>query len=293
MMTCESLPLKVRCRQIGDDDIDGVVTLLTRGFPERKADYWRKGLARQRECVLPPGVPRYGYMIASEGRPVGVILLLSCVIGGQVRVNLSSWYVDPAYRMHASMLVSFALKRQDVTYVNISPARHTWPTIEAQGFRRYTSGQFIGVPSLRRSRGRAIVHRLDPARIDDPLLTALPERDIVLDHLRMGWLCLVVEAEGELYPFVFVPFRIRSGKVRLPARQLVFCRDIGDYLRFAGLIGRHLLRNGAIFVVHDANAPEPGLPGYFRNPMAPKYCRGPHEPRRGDLAYTERVIFGP
>ena len=292
-MTCESLASRTRCRQIVDDDIDGVVALLERGFPERTADYWRKGLVRQRERALPPGLPRYGYMIVAGGCPVGVILLLSCVIDGQIRVNLSSWYVDPEYRMHASMLVFFALKRQDVTYLNISPARHTWPTIEAQGFRRYTSGQFIGVPALRRSRGKAIVHRLVPDRIDDPRLVALPERDVVLDHLRMGWLCLVVEASDGFHPFVFVPFRIRSGRVRLPARQLVFCRDIGDYLRFAGLIGRHLLRDGVIFVVHDANAPEPGMLGYYRDPMAPKYCRGPHEPRRGDLAYTERVIFGP
>ena len=225
---------------------------------------------------------------------MGVILLLSCVIDGKARVNLSSWYVDPPYRMHASMLVFFALKRQDVTYLNISPARHTWPTIEAQGFRRYTSGQFIGLPALRRSRGRAIVHRLDPGLVDDPRPRGAARAGYRSRPSPHG--LALPPGRGLRRPS---SLRVRAVSASAPAR--CGCRpassssaaDIGDYLRFAGLIGRHLLRDGVIFVVHDANAPEPGMLGYFRDPMAPKYSRGPHEPRRGDLAYTERVIFGP
>ena len=46
-------------------------------------------------------------------------------------------------------------------------------------------------------------------------------------------------------------------------------------------------------MIHDGDRRDPGLPGYFRTGMGPKYFRGPHQPPRGDIAYTERVIFGP
>jgi hypothetical protein len=46
------------------------------------------------------------------------------------------------------MLVSRALRHKDVTYVNVSPAPHTRPIIEAQGFARYCDGIFVAVPML-------------------------------------------------------------------------------------------------------------------------------------------------
>ena len=51
------------------------------------------------------------------------------------RCNLSSWYVEPSFRAYAPLLVSQALRHKHVTYLNVSPAPHTLPIIEAQGFR--------------------------------------------------------------------------------------------------------------------------------------------------------------
>lgn len=287
MMTDEGAPPRVRCRAIADGDIEAVVQLLRRGFPSRAESYWRNGFARQRERPLPDGVPRYGFTLVGEEGPVGVVLLLYAVVDGALRANLSSWYVDPAYRAQASLLVTMAIRRKDVTFINISPARNTWRTIEAQGFRRSTSGQFLGMPVLSRGSEPATVRRFDPER------DVLPESDLLIDHARMGALCLVVEARGGLVPIVLLPFRIRSGRVRLPIYQIIFCRSIETYVRLAGPIGRYLLRRGIAFVIHDADGPEPGLFGHYRADMGPKYALGPHPPRRGDLAYTERVIFGP
>jgi hypothetical protein len=36
--------------------------------------------------------------------------------------------------------------------VNISTARHTWSTVEAQGFVPYSGGQFFAIPALRRGK---------------------------------------------------------------------------------------------------------------------------------------------
>ena len=43
--------------------------------------------------------------------------------------------------MQAPLLVASALKRRDVTYTNISPAPHTWRTLQAQGFEPYNFGR--------------------------------------------------------------------------------------------------------------------------------------------------------
>ena len=73
---------------------------------------------------------------------------------GSPRCNLSSWYVDPAFRTYAPMLVSQALRHKEVTYTNVSAAPHTWPIIEAQGFRRYSNGIFVALPALSFSAAR-------------------------------------------------------------------------------------------------------------------------------------------
>ena len=94
---------------------------------------------------------------------------------------------------------------------------------------------------------------------------------------------------GRAYPFVFRP---RLVKGFIPCAQLIYCRDIADFARFAGPIGRYLARRGRAIVIVDANGPIPGLIGIFRRGSKPKYFKGPQRPRLGDLAYTEYAILG-
>ena len=82
-------------------------------------------------------MPKFGYLLESGGDLVGVILLIFSSIPGQdtskIRCNVSSWYVEPAFRSHASLLISQAIKHKNVTYVNISPAMHTQPDRRGAG----------------------------------------------------------------------------------------------------------------------------------------------------------------
>jgi hypothetical protein len=75
--------------------------------------------------------------------------------------------------------------------------------------------------------------------------------------------------------------------------QLIYCRDVGDYVACAGAIGRLLLRLGKVAVVADANGPVPGLAGIYTERRGRKYFKGPHRPRLADLADTELVLYGP
>src|ERR1700760_3774650 len=155
---------KIRCRPIADADLDNVADLLKRGFGARRTRaFWRSALACLQARPVPPDVPRYGYLLENDGAVVGAILLIFTVTpgGDALRANVSSWYVEPAFRGYAALLVSQALKLKQVTYLNISAAPHTWPILEAQGYRRYSSGIFVAAPALQR--GSAGDVRLVPA----------------------------------------------------------------------------------------------------------------------------------
>src|ERR1700694_4365057 len=140
---------KVRCRPIADGDLDALADLLTRGCsPRRTRAFWRDALRRLQTRAVPNDTPRYGYLLENDGAPVGALLLIfaSTPGSGEVRANVSSWYVDPTF------LSPQAPKLKKITYLNISAAPHTLPILEAQGYRRYSRGVFVAVPALQRSR---------------------------------------------------------------------------------------------------------------------------------------------
>jgi len=282
----------IRCRQIIDSDVPEITALLARGFPSRDAQFWSNALAQLGARQPPAGLPQYGYLLESDNRPVGAILLICAELRtadtSVRRCNLSSWYVEPAFRSYAALLVSRALTHKDVTFLNVSAAPHTWPIIEAQGFSRYSDGVFVAVPALNglfSSPGVAILDaHTRPAVAFDPL-----EQDILLQHADLGCISLWCATSERAYPFVFRPRRVKR---LLPCAQLIYCRDVGDFVHFAGPLGRRLLRHGRPFVIIDANAPMPGLVGLYRGGSMPRYFKGPQKPRLGDLAYTEYAVLG-
>ena len=121
---------------ITGQDASALARLLAKGFPERGEDYWLRAFETLANRDSPEGYPRFGYMLESDQGPVGVILMIfTRFADAPVRCNISSWYVDERFRGYASLLIAAAVRHKDVTYINISPATHTWPVIEAQGFR--------------------------------------------------------------------------------------------------------------------------------------------------------------
>jgi len=256
-----------------------------------------QGLRRQAAREAPSGYPRFGYMLDAGGDAVGVLLLLytSRSSGNKVAIhcNLSSWYVDPAFRNYATLLTRIAQRHPEVTYLNISPASWTWPIIETQGFHSYCSGLFFSIPALSRLTPGTSVELISP---DTPAIAGLPdsESELLTRHARYGCLSLVCRAaSGETLPFILQPLRIRRGWIAPPAMQLLYCRDIADFVQCAGGIGRALIRRGKFSVILDANGAVPGLVGLFSKARGRKYFKGPHRPRLADLTDTELVLYGP
>lgn len=283
----------VRCRQITDADIPAVVALLARGFPSADRNFWQRGLHQLGRLRPPPGLPKYGYLLDNEGTAVGTILLIcSTMRAGDkpvTRCNLSSWYVEPAFRAYAPLLTSRAHAHKDVTYLNVSPHPNTWPIIEAQGFSRYCDGKFFAIPMLNKMFGKPDGVHVFNARVHPTVGFDPFEQEMLLQHAKFGCISLWCATSERAYPFVFRPRLVRTV---LPCAQLIYCADIDDFARFAGPLGRYLALRARAIVIVDLNGPIPGLVGMYRRGSMPKYFKGPRRPRLGDLAYTEYALLG-
>jgi hypothetical protein len=274
-------PGRVRCRQIAQDDLEGLAGLLAHGFPDTSRAYWTDGFARWQAIPAIEGLPRYGYVLDDGQAPVGVLLIIPSQRAGRIFANLSSWYVEPQWRAHSSLLVQVATKLKHVTYLNASPAPHTWRTLQAQGFQPYNFGRsaVFALP------GRGRVSQYIPA--------GLPEAQLLADHRAWGWTSLVVEKDGIVSPFVFKSRRLDRpaiGRHKPAMMDLMFCRDMDDFRRCAPALARHFLPRGVLGFLVDGDAD--GMLGHYVEGKEPRWFKGPHRPQLGDLAYTEKVVFG-
>lgn len=235
-------------------------------------------------------MPKYGYLLESGGAPVGVVLAISSTIrqrdATRTRCNVSSWYVDPEFRIYAVLLISRAIGKKNITYLQLTPSDHVLPIVEAQGFSRFSDGLFVVpiFPIIQRGpSAKVVAHDVIPNARFEPF-----ERVLLSDHAEYGCICLWCVTPETAYPFVFLP---RVIKRIIPCAQLIHCPDIQDFIRFAKPIGSYLGMRGRPFVLIDANGPIPGLPGKYFGGKSPKYFKGPTPPRLGDLAYTEMAML--
>jgi hypothetical protein len=286
---------KVRCRAIKESDREAVINLLLRGFEGRQRSYWQTGLERMSRRRVPEGSQPYGFVIDAGGKLVGILMLIWTTRmqdGAAVRVaDVASWYCEPAYRGYAQLLVSVALRDKTASYMNVSPAPHTWPILEKQGYKPYCSGLFFAFAPLMRGVPGTRIERVS-AESNPRDIEAMAEYEMLREHASFGCIVLVCRAGGQLHPFIFRPFFIRSGRIPTPGVMTLYCRDQADLVRFAGNIGRYLMWRLMPVIIMDSNGPIPGLAGFYTEKSGRKFCRGPYRPRLGDLSDTEFAIFG-
>jgi hypothetical protein len=284
---------KLRCREINEADLAATAELLSKSFTNRDNQLLRLRRLAQREP--PGGLPRFGYLLEHDGRPVGAILTIcsSISIGGAsvTRCNLSSWHVEPEYRGYGTLLISQALKQKDVTYLNVTARPSTRPIVEAQGFSRYSNGIFVAAPLLNRRAPATATAVVEGDGVHDSLATEgldPGERAMLSDHARFGCSSVVCKTAEGAHPFIFAR---RDLKDLIPCMQLVYCRSIDEFVRFAGTIGRVLAKRGIFLVTIDAIEPIAGLIGKYYPGKMPKFVKGGSAVRLGDLAYTNIAVF--
>jgi hypothetical protein len=291
-MNSMSIAPQLRCREISETDLDKIIDLLTAGYQINDRDFWIRRLNRLSKYSAPVGFPKYGYLLDCHGTPVGVIFTIFSSYAAnkitKIRCYLANWYVDPKYRSYAIMLASHAVRNKEVTYRIGTPIQYVLPVLEALGYKKYCKGRFISVPALSLRSNSARIKLFDPntRSAEDGGLSPL-EVKLLLEHIPYGCISLTCVAAGREYPFVFQP-RHKGGVV--PFMRLIYCRQLEDFVQFAGPLGRFLLGRGFPLVVLDTNGPVPGLIGKFSSKW-PKYFKGADQPKLEDSAYSARVIF--
>ena len=229
-------PAKIKSRQIKDADVPQVVELLTHAFAaHRTRKFWQQIFACLGKRSLPAELPRYGFVIESDDKMVGVLLMIFSTMweGGKVktRCNVSSWYVEKEFRGYAQMLVSQALKYKQATVFNVSASPHTRPMAEIRGFRRSSNGMFAAIPMLSRAPATGPVRVID-ARVQPDVPFDQHDRNLLLEHAEFGCTSLWCVTPERAYPFVFRPRHVKS---ILRAQQLVYC---SSSTTLCGLPGR-------------------------------------------------------
>jgi hypothetical protein len=279
----------IRVREIAHRDIDEVAKLLGRGF-QRPSAYYSDALARLAAHPTPADCPRFGYLMETGERIVGAILLIFSAFGNaerrQLRCNVTSWYVEPDYKSYGALFTSRAFQRKDVIYLNISARPAARPIIKAQGFVQYSGGQYVAVPALQLA--CATSAKIAPGNTIPNAPFDPGERELLAAHAGFGCSSVWCVTPERAYPFVFLP---RMFKRWMPGVQLIYCRDVGDVVRFAGPIGRYLAARGLLLLSIDANGPIPNLIGTYLEGKSPRFFRGQTCPRIGDLAYTQAAMF--
>ncbi|MBI2718380.1 MAG: acyl-CoA acyltransferase [Rhizobiales bacterium] len=282
---------KIQCRPIAADDLAAIAALLVKGFPGRSNEFWLAGLRRLGERSVPEGLPHYGYLLAAGNRVVGALILIvsrrRSESGEALFANVAGWYVEPEFRGYAPFLVSVALRHRSVTYLNVSPAPHTWPMVESQGYKLYSSGLFVAFAGLSAWVRGARLRSFD--RLGD---RDLPEHAMLARHAELGCTVIVAEHQGASHPFVFKPFRIRSGRWWTPCALAIYARSQAELVKFAGPLGRRLLWHGLPLIAMDGDGPVAGLRGVYTPRHGRRYFRGANRPKLCDLTDTEFVLFG-
>jgi hypothetical protein len=280
----------LRSRRIVDTDHGEIAEMLGKGLGYPKS-YFTQLFQLLKTHPTPAGYPKYGYALVCDGSIVGAIILIFSSIrannASEIRCHVTSWYVEPDYRTYATIFFSSALKYPGVTYLNTSARPATLPIIKVQGFEKYSSGQFVTIPILHS------LLRSNDNRVEIVAAETIPngryepfERDLLLAHEKYGNLSFWCTISGSAYPFVF---QKRLFKGIFPGTQLVYCREVEDFVRFARPIGLALASRGIFVVRIDSNGPIPGLAGWYFDGMEPRYYKGA-KPRLGDLTYTQNVM---
>ena len=292
-MVGELAASSVICREITENDLDGVARLLAKGFGIHSLADWQHACRQLLARPWPSDCARFGWMLEAEGRVVGCLLTIFTTIQidgrSELRCSPSSWFVDEKYRGHSMRIArqgfhASELNETELTYINSTPSPATYGMLKHLGFQPYCKGYYMAFTAATPSARKVQVREFNgDAATSQGLLDG--EAQLLADHRSQGCISLVCDTGDEVLPFVFI-----ARQLYLPYGSLIYCRSVSDVVTHAGPIGRFLARRGIPLLAIDSDGPIPGLIGHFFD-NNPKFYKGPRSPRLGDLAYTELAMF--
>ena len=84
--------------------------------------------------------------------------------------------------------------------------------------------------------------------------------------------------------------RVKGIRTPVEVMEVMFCRGAEDLRRCAPALARYFLPRGSLGFLIDGDM-ETRL-SHYQEGREPRYFKGPYRPVLGDLAYTEKAVFG-
>lgn len=232
--------------------------------------------------------PNLGVVVDDDGRLGGFLgaLYSKQIFEGRERdvVNLSSWFVDPAYRKRSLRMLGLLTADKQRIVTNFSPNVSVVPIMEASGFRRIDDGLYLLPPVSGWTRGAFGAHAraITP---DDAALTPYQQR-IAADHARYDCGLFLLEL-GSRASLVIT---IRRGRTPVYFADVIYASDPSVLaLGYAALHRPTFLRHRTLLLGiaqrHFQRARRPAGHAFPR----PTYVRGDIEPTTMQRLYSELV----
>lgn len=137
----------VQIRKAVLGDAENIITLLDQFYPG-VPHHWRK-LFAPRHFKLEEDFP--GLVIVDAERIVGFLGTIfydhETTTGKMTLCNLTTWYVEPAYRQHSMAMFLKVMKLPNVTaWTNLTAAPHTYEWFNRSGFQSFVDVQTVIFP---------------------------------------------------------------------------------------------------------------------------------------------------
>src|SRR5688572_18142205 len=146
----EIMTPRVEIRDAVAADIEAVANLLAAGFRQVPVAFWRTMLTTP--WLPAESIPDIGAVVVSGGEVVGFLgaKYSNRQVGKRLErfCNVFAWYVAEEYRRYSLSLLSFVLRRPNLTFVNVTPASHVLPLFERLRFVLADEHRLICTPSL-------------------------------------------------------------------------------------------------------------------------------------------------
>jgi hypothetical protein len=277
-------------RPIGFQSLDETLPVLSRGFCDIPAAFWRAAIERLKRHGAADPTATAGYLLESKNRAVGAILSIPSLHGGadgrtERVVNLSSWYIDPQDRWRAPRMLQRITGCDRTLYTDLTPTPSVQTLIGRMGFRHWMEGTLILALPLR-AIGRSGHSQIIP--LHDLSSDALPAatRRLLEDHAALDCIAAALWDGTVLHPLIFS----RSNRRGLRVTRLIYAQDQAVLTSNMTTIARFLLRQGFMLLAVKADRDE-RIPGSVFMRQPPSFYKGEHPPSRCDLSYSEYVFL--
>lgn len=278
-------------KPFGPEDTALALDLLAEGFPKRSRASWEKDLARLSEW---PGNRAAGYPLGffwfEKDIPAGIVLTPASPRLGSgdseevpVIVNVSSWYVRPAYRWKAPLMLRALFRDERVTFTDLTPTPEVRKMLPVLGFQPMCEGiEWIGTPfeALRAATGR-----LRPWRPGERLAAGSPPDDLIAQHVAWGCIALMLEQGSARHLVLLKPMRLRG----LPGARVLFAGNRAALAAGLPMLARHMLARGRLILCIDARPEADRGRGFRRHSIW--FAKGATFPDRTDHFGSELVLF--